>query len=443
MADLTRLRTGLRVAVLAVLLAGIAVLVAPPEQAAPPAAGQQAAAPAPQASARSQADAKAIEAVLERRAQAVRDRDEKGFLATVDPQAKAAFVEKQADTFGNLAGIEFDEWSYLVSPEDAVDPAKLPAVAGADQVWAPKVDLRYALHGVDGAPTNRPAGYLFVRRGTSWYLRSDTELDHIGRQTWRGPWEFGRCRILTAQHGFVLYHPGSEPTARKLAAELDTAVAAVDGVWGTAWSQRVALLLPDSPTEMKAQVGPNFPIESVVAVAIADRVDRAEHRVEGQRVVLNPAGARGLSLTALRVVLRHEITHLATRADTVDGAPLWVLEGFADYIGYRNSGLRLKQGAPDLASAVRKGKVPDRLPQNGDFQARGDELDLAYQQAWSIHLMVRDRFGEETVVKLYRTIAAAGAVPAERTDQLLRELIGMDSAELLAAWRTYLPSVLR
>ena len=43
--------------------------------------------------------------------------------------------------------------------------------------------------------------------------------------------------------------------------------------------------------ELKALVGPEFAVDSIAAVAVADRVDNANHIAVGQRVVLVPTHA--------------------------------------------------------------------------------------------------------------------------------------------------------
>lgn len=379
--------------------------------------------------------------LLRRRADAIMRRDEGAFLATVDPTADAEFVGKQRELFANLAGVAFDEWTYLLHADESIDLSAVPfppASPGTDELWAPAVELRYALRGADLLPTTRGMGYLFARRGDTWYLRSDTALDELGRRTWRGPWDYAPCLVTATRTGIVLAHPGSEPMAERLAKELDAAVQAVSALWGTGWSQRVALMLPDSVAEMRSLVGPDFPVESVVAVAVADRVDTKRRTVAGQRVVLSPSGSRALSVASLRVVLRHEILHVAARADTVDGAPMWLLEGFADYVGYRDSGITLPQGAPDLTDVVRRDGPPQSLPDDAAFHAHGRDLDLAYQQAWSIARYVSDHYGEDRLVALYRKLAGAGPASASDTDEILRQVIGLDRAGLIAGWRQYL-----
>jgi hypothetical protein len=249
--------------------------------------------------------------------------------------------------------------------------------------------------------------------------------------------------VITTNQGLVLAHPGNEAMAQRLSAELDASIAAVSAFWGTGWSQRVALLLPDSPDEMRALVGPGFPVESVVAVAVADRVDTGQRTVAGQRVVLSPLGSRALSVASLRVVLRHEILHVAARADTVDGSPLWLLEGFADYVGYRDSGITLPQGAPDLSEEVKRAGPPAGLPEDKDFRASGRDLDLAYQKAWSMARFVAERHSEPKLIELYRALASAGSASASQTDQILRQVLNTDRAGLVEAWRQFLRDTMK
>jgi hypothetical protein len=388
----------------------------------------------------------AVTDLLRRRAQALLNRDEQAFLATLDPKADEAFVSTQRRLFENLAGVPLDEWSYRLHPDDTIDVAELPdrvTDLPSDELWAPAVDLRYALRGGDVIPTDRPMGYLFVRHGDAWYLRSDTALDTLGRRSWRGPWDFAPCLVTTTEHGIVLSHPGNQPMVDRLVRELDTSVQGVSELWPTTWSQRVVLMLPDTPGEMRALVGPDFPVESVVAVAVADRVDNKTRTVAGQRVVLSPSGVRALSIASLRVVLRHEITHLAARADTVDGAPTWLLEGFADYVGYRDSGVTLAEGAPDLAKRVRQDGAPAALPEDRAFRSRGPELDLAYQESWSLARYIADRYDEKKLIEVYRELAAAGAVSASETDDMLRDVLGVDRDALVAGWQSYLREALK
>jgi hypothetical protein len=333
--------------------------------------------------------------------------------------------------FDNLAQVPLSAWSYDVDPTDAVGVPK--SAFPADELWAPAVQLNYALTAVDRDPTSKQMGYLFARHGTKWYLASDTATS---RQTWRGPWDFGPVTTTKTRSGLVLAHPDDAELADKIAGELDSDVAAVNAVWDQPWPREVAVLVPDSDDELKALVGPEFAVDSIAAVAVADRVDNADHVAVGQRVVLNPDNADKMPATSLRVVLRHEMTHIAARGYTVDGTPMWMLEGFANYVGYRDSGIPLSVGAADVADLVRNGTPPTDLPADGDFAAAGDKINLAYDEAWTLTSFIADTFGQHALVTLYQRVA--GGPPGADLDVALHDVLGVDKAGLVAGWQDYL-----
>jgi hypothetical protein len=410
----SRVRVLLAAAVVATFLAGLAQAVLP----------EGTTLPGPVAVGAVDVRQNSVRDLLARRAAALRDRDETAFLATIDPDASPVFRDKQRDLFHNLAGVPLAEWSYQLDTGTNPTPSSRPA---ADEVWAPGVQLRYRLSGVDAEPSTRPMGYLFARRGDQWFLASDTAVG----TTWRGPWDFGPCHVLTGRSGLVLSHPGGEALAARVLAELDSAVGVVTEVWGTAWSQHVAVLVPSGPEEMQSLVGPAFAVGSIAGVAVAEQIDPVAHTARGQRVVLNPASATALSPLSLRVLLRHEITHIAARGDTADGAPMWLLEGFADYVGYRGSDVPAAKAAPALAAQVRTG-LPTALPADADF--RGPGMDLAYQQAWSVNRYLAQRLGEPGLVRLYHSLAAAKS----DVDGVLRDVLGVDRAGLVSGWQEFL-----
>ncbi|ALG07804.1 hypothetical protein [Kibdelosporangium phytohabitans] len=443
---MARLRALLVAGVAIALLGGLALVAAPParqEAVQPPPVTQSSAPPnqgavAPPSGERAQA----AQSMLRARAEALLRRDEQAFMASVDPHAEPAFRDAQRALFANLAKVPVREWSYTLQPLRSLDPSVLPNVPGAQELWAPEIDLVYALRGADPSPTHRPMGYLLVKRADAWFIRSDTDLLGVGRRTWRGPWDFGPCVVVTTARGLVLTHPAREAMAKRVAAELDGAVQSVSEVWPTGWTKQAVVILPDSNDEMKALVGPNFPVESVVAVSVADRVDTDRGIAEGQRVVMSATSADALSVTALRIVLRHEFTHIAARGSTVDGSPMWVLEGFADYVGYRDSGIPLAQAAPDLNASMLTSGPPAKLPSDEEFRGQGRTLDMAYQKSFSVARFVADKLGEQKLIELYRVLAKAGRVGPDKIDELLLPVVGLNAEQFVAGWQEYLRETL-
>ncbi len=215
-------------------------------------------------------------------------------------------------------------------------------------------------------------------------------------------------------------------------AELDSAVTTVTDVWGPAWPRQVAVIVPSTKDEMRSLVGPAFAVDSIAGVAVAEQIDPVAHTARGQRVVLNPDSATALSPLSLRVLLRHEITHVAVRGETADSAPMWLLEGFADYIGFRNTDIPPTKAAPALATHLTQDGPPATLPSDTDF--RGPKMDLAYQEAWSVNRYLADQLGEAGLVRLYRAMAA----DKSDVDSALHTTAGVDRTGLTEGWREFL-----
>jgi hypothetical protein len=98
--------------------------------------------------------------------------------------------------------------------------------------------------------------------------------------------------------------------------------------------------------------------------------------------VLNPAELPRLSALGLGIVLRHEITHVATWSLISDAMPTWLIEGFADYVGNLHSGQSVDVAAAELRTEVRVGKVPTALPTGQDFSGGTAPIAQIYEEAW-------------------------------------------------------------
>jgi hypothetical protein len=212
--------------------------------------------------------------------------------------------------------------------------------------------------------------------------------------------------VLTADAGTVTSSSCDAELASRVSGLLDESVPAVADILDIGWARRVDIVIPASDAELVSLVGPAF--ADMAGVAIRDSA--------GQRVVINRARAAPLSELELRVLLRHEITHVATRDLTSDSAPLWLVEGFADWVAFHGLGLPLRQAAPLLTSDV------SALP--ADFS--GPARDLAYQQSYSIMVYLESRLGEKGVVSFFLQHARRSAVDP--------------SAVNIAGWRDFLRS---
>jgi hypothetical protein len=187
---------------------------------------------------------------------------------------------------------------------------------------------------------------------------------------------------------------------------------------------------------------------AAVTTGVVSEAKRRPPRSEGgeragqgpaDRIIVNPDAYGVLGSFGRQVVLTHETTHVATRASTSAATPLWLSEGYADWVGYLGTGRTAAQAAPELTRAVLDGRVPDALPEDGDFGFGGDagKLARAYESGWLACLMIAERWGEARLGEFYRTVGAhetrAGAVEAG-----LREVLDTSPEKFTELWREYL-----
>lgn len=390
-------------------------------------------APVPGAAAASR-DA-AVRTLLDRHARALLVRDRAGWLAGIDPAAKA-FRARQAALFDNLGGVPLASWQYRLDP--AVSRQLTPAAARryrSAPIWVPSVTLRYGLRAVDSEPTERPQILTFVLRAGRWYLAADADPVADGGTTWRGLWDFGPVVVLRGRSSLILAHPANVERLQGFADAVDAAVPRVTAVWGPAWSKQVAVLIPDGSTEMAALVGAQFALARIAAVSIADYADAQADRARGQRVVINPTNLDRLGSLGRRIVLQHEITHVASRGVTGANLPTWLVEGFADFVGYRDSGVPDSVIGQDLRALLRSGSWPGRLPADGDFRGNSARLAAAYEEAWSACRLIAARIGVPGLVRFYRAAGTTpGAGPAA-VDAALQTYLHLSTAQFVAQWR--------
>jgi hypothetical protein len=146
-------------------------------------------------------------------------------------------------------------------------------------------------------------------------------------------------------------------------------------------------------------------------------------------VFVNPDVLGGLRPAGAQVVLSHEATHVATGAFT-SPMPLWLLEGFADYVALRDVHLPVSRSAAQVAAEVRRRGAPAALPSDAAFGPRTADLGATYESAWLAVRQVAADAGQPALVRFYDD--ANSGTPVARA---LRRATGVTIATLTAQWR--------
>ncbi|MEO7058317.1 MAG: hypothetical protein ABI083_01215, partial [Lapillicoccus sp.] len=159
------------------------------------------------------------------------------------------------------------------------------------------------------------------------------------------------------------------------------------------------------------------------------------------RVFINPDAFAKLNAQGRRVVVTHELTHVTVRSTTTRAVPLWLSEGFADYVGFSGLGLDPKVVAADLLAEVRAGTGPTGLPSDEDFDPAHGIIAPSYNAAWLATSRIAQLDGQDRLVALYRAVAVGNAVdPTVATDptvvvkQAFPAVLGVSEDEFTAGW---------
>ncbi len=409
-----------------------------------------------------------VEDLLGARAAALLRRDRDGWTTGVSSRAPGAgYAERQAAVFDDISEVPLAEWGWeLLGEGPALSPQRLAelAVEGASaQPWVAHVALVYRLRGAGGQV--RREAYLTVAPTTSGASPGWELVDDVDGPTDTEMWDLGPVRVASSDRSLVL----GTGDASGVTALVDAGAARVDTAWGTDWPRSTVVEVPATQEEMARLLGRTGAqgLDEVAAVTTGEQVG-GEAATTGDRIVLNPRGLGGLSDVGALVVMTHELTHVATRASTSAPVPVWLSEGYADWVGDRGQDLATATVADPLLRAVRSGPGGgdplEALPSAQDFDPAGGQVAGAYAGAWLAADLVARRYGERALTGLYRDVAsgtsvqhseaflsggpdaagpdaegtddAAGAVAADAaTEEALRGRLGVTTTAFTSSWR--------
>ncbi|MEU1692937.1 hypothetical protein ABZ590_15900 [Streptomyces hirsutus] len=354
-----------------------------------------------------------VQALLDRRADAVLGEDAAAYART---GTRAGY--------DSLREVPLADWSYRVN-----------AVHRTGDTATVDADLGYRVAGYDRAPVTTARTLRLSRDEKGrWTVVSDRPAGKSGRQLW----DQGAVRAVHGERSLVLGVGQTDVKLRDYAALADRAVPAVSDAWGPDWARRVVVLVPGSLEGMAGLLGsPASSYRGIAAVTTGET--GAGARAPADRVIVNPDAFGLLGDSGRQVVVTHETTHVATRAHTTAATPLWLSEGFADWVGYRGGDRVPAEAAPELAREVGHGEVPSGLPGDDDFgfTADTDGLARAYESGWMACRLVAEHWGEERLGAFYRAVGAHGQRDGAVEDAMQR-ILGTTPEEFTMRWQGYL-----
>jgi len=197
------------------------------------------------------------------------------------------------------------------------------------------------------------------------------------------------------------------------------------------WRGRVVVEVPRSPATLASMLGAEEGTYDAIA-AVTSTVDGSVDPGSPVHIYINPDVFATLGENGAQIVVSHEATHLATDA-AVAATPMWLLEGFADYVALSGVELPVSVAASQILTEVRRDGPPRALPGPGEFDPAEKALGKTYEAAWLACRFLAEEYGEQQLIAFYRA-----AKDETSTQHAFRDVLGTTQAEFTAGWRRYL-----
>lgn len=292
-----------------------------------------------------------------------------------------------------------------------------------DGSWSAAVDTTWAFRGFDRVPAMTEVRFTFVREG------DEVRLVGVGGGDRRSPvWLTGPAEVRRTARTLVIAAEGQNvaPYAREAREAVPDVLAVLPH-----WRGGLVVEVPRSVTGLHQALAADPGAYDAIA-AVTTSVDGTLTPESPVHVFVNPRVFSSLTPRGAQVVMSHEATHVATGAAT-SSMPLWLLEGFADYVALRDVPLPIGTTAGQIIRQVRRDGPPSHLPGPEEFDTSATHLGASYEAAWLACRLLAQRGGEARLVRFYDQVDGGASVDAALADQF-----GIDQRELTVQWRRYL-----
>lgn len=379
--------------------------------------------------------------LLDARAAAVLGRDETAYRALIsDPTTgPGAALMAQFRVLGAL-------------PFSAFKAGHLAVVGTEGGGWQVEVDTVHAYDGVDtGARVSREVVTVHEVAGR-WRFADQRAVDGEA-VLWSAP----GAVVFKGRHSVVLGTVDTG-TARVRAAQADRGAEMAAVAWPGHAVTPVAVLAPATSaqwTALQATGGApaggapagSAPTAGPDVAAMTEGPLDAEGHALADRIVLNPDALARVTTAGQEFVVAHECVHARLRVSLGGELPVWLSEGFADWVAYRPTGLTDQQVTGALRDSLRSGAGPNRWPSAADFAGDNPQLEVSHEASWLIVSMLAAEHGEGALRDFVRasavaapfslngTSAPAGDAQAEaRADRAFGSALGTTREAVRRSW---------
>ncbi len=363
--------------------------------------------------------------VLDQRARAVRERRPQLFLRNVDHRDKA-LMARQRQYYANLVQLPLAAFSYQVRPAQW-EGQRFLARWGRD-ARIPQVTMSLELAGYDAVPVQRTVGFVFSFADGKATIVSDRTA--AGTPLFLGtpsPWDLTAISVRRSSEVLGIFDRATAPSGQKLVDEVRDGITQLDQRLPFTWSDHVVVYSVSSPDVLRSFTDvPGGSIEHLGALTFPTyAAPQGRAKVASTRMLVMPTSVRA-GEPFLGRITRHELSHVAIGSRD-DGAPTWVSEGIAEYLGAVELPQRQRIIATEALARAQGGV--DAMPTSKEFNDSDQEWH--YALSWMAVDYIASTYGEGRMWELMDAMHNGGSGTSDTDqDRVLEQVLGFDSHEL-------------
>lgn len=362
--------------------------------------------------------------VLNQRVRAVRERDVDLFLRRVDHD-DAGLVARQRRYFDNLVQLPLARFGYRVLGGQWEGVETSPQW-GKD-VRVPRVQLVMQLEGFDAVPVRRTVGFVFSFRKGKAFIVSDRDV--AGKPLLVGdpaPWDLAAITVRQEPGVLGIFGRSTRASAATVTRAVRDGIEEIDRALPFTWGGHVVVYSFQSPRVLASFTDvPGGSLDHLGALTFPMYAGDSRSQVASTRMLVMPSSVEA-GQPFLGRITRHELSHVAIGIRD-DGAPVWVSEGVAEYLGAREIPQRDQVIA---TSALARAQGQDAgMPVSKTFNDSDQEWH--YALSWMACDYIADTFGEARLWELVEAMHNGGDGTRDTDqDRVLQQVLGFDGQEL-------------
>lgn len=361
--------------------------------------------------------------LLEHLSQALIDGSRQDVLALAAPGDKAARSEL-ADLAGNVRRLGITDLALRYVDENAGRHPAGVAPRLADRAWVGDVQLDWRLRRYDKADSHLEVTMVFLqtKNGAAFV----TARHDYGEQA--PLWLLERLTVLRSPRALAAV-AGDRVEAQRFGQLADQAVRDVRKVFPR-WAGRLVVEVPSSQDDLDRVLSSDTSYDAIAAVTAP--VDGSLSPSAPTHIFVNPPVFTPLGEQGSQIVMSHEATHVATDA-AISSMPIWLLEGFADYVALAHVDLPVEVTASQILKQVAKDGPPRTLPGKDEFASENNSLGASYEAAWLACRLIAQTYGEDKLLAFYDR-----ADQDSSTTYAFRSVLGTTEKRFTTRWRDQL-----